>query len=111
MKIEINHNLLSDSPLNDKNKPLFTTINKSAGDLIEDIVNGNPTCYLVSGYRGAGKSSFIKQIETEIKKIKPLDDNEIVFVYTNFSGYSDQTFLLRKLIRGLYQAIRDLPSF
>jgi hypothetical protein len=111
MKIEIDHNVLSDSPLNDKNKSLFSSINKSTNDLIEDIVNGNPTCYLVSGYRGAGKSSFIKQVEAEIQKIQPILKKEIVFVYTNFSAYNDQTFFLRKLIRGLYHAIKDLSSF
>jgi Cdc6-like AAA superfamily ATPase len=112
VKIEIDHKLLSDSPLNSENEDLFSTVvNKSTNDLIEDIVNGNPTCYLVSGYRGSGKSSFVRKIQSEIGKINRESDKETVFVYLNFSKYKDQASLLRKLIRGLYLEIKDLKSF
>lgn len=121
MIIKINYRLLSDSPFCDENKDLFMPPNYGLKDLIQDIQNGTPTCYLISGYRGAGKSSFIRKIEFDIKaqnnKANPSENNsdipikEIVFVHTNFSKYHNQTYLLRKLIRGLYLQIKELPSF
>ena len=121
MKIKINHKLLSDSPFCDENKDLFTATNYSSKDLIQDIQNGTSTCYLISGYRGSGKSSYIRKIEFDIKSQKDqikastnitgAPDKEIVFVHTNFSKYHNQTYLLRKLIRGLYLQIKELPSF
>ncbi len=121
MKILINHKLLSDSPFCDENRDLFTSTNYGSKDLIQDIKNGTPTCYLISGYRGAGKSSFIRKLEFEIKEQKDeavtlenkkaIKKKEIVFVHTNFSKYHNQTYLLRKLIRGLYLQVKQLPSF
>lgn len=115
MRIEIDPDKLFDSPYNESMDELFLFDQGFIRDLVQDIKFGNPTCYLVSGYRGAGKSSFIKKVETEIKNSKgtTLDDGKnkpeevrkkkIIFVHTNFSRYQNQTFLLRKLIRGLYQ--------
>jgi hypothetical protein len=130
MRIQINNKLLSDSPFSDSNKELFTPAHPSTDDLIKDIKYGTSTCYLISGYRGAGKSSFIKRIEYKIKEkeiTKPEETNkqnqknkkeeqqikhsEVVFVHVNFSKYHNQTFLLRKLIRGLYLQIKDSESF
>lgn len=121
MKIRINYKLLSDSPFCDENKDLFLSTNYGYKDLIQDIKNGPPSCYLVSGYRGAGKSSFARKIEFELAaqkngnqesiNDKDTQQKEIVFVHTNFSKYHNQTYLLRKLIRGLYLKVKELPSF
>lgn len=122
MEIIINHSLLSDAPYSEENKELFSFSHIATYDLIEDIKLGSPTCYLISGYRSAGKSSFIKQIESKIKATQEEKNNknnkeesttvsEIVFVYTNFSKYQNQTYLLRKLIRGLYLQLQGLASF
>jgi len=125
MIFKINHKLLWDSTYNSESRELFATGHKEFKNLVQDIKNGNPTCYLISGYRGAGKSSFIKRIETEIenelKKEKSEEAKknqadassakEIIFVYTNFGKYHNQSHLLRKLIRGLYLKVKDLESF
>ena len=112
VKLQINNKLLSDSPFSESNKNLFTPPHPSSEDLIQDIKNGTPTCYLISGYRGAGKSSFIKRIEHRVKdNSKTTNSVEVIFVHINFSRYQSQTFLLRKLIRGLYLEIKNCESF
>jgi hypothetical protein len=126
LRIQINYNLLSDSPFCESNRDLFNTLHCDTEDLIQDIKNGTPTCYLISGYRGAGKSSFILRIEDIIKKEKSsqnqedqltsseeqtIKSKELVFVHVNFSRHESKTFLLRKLIRGLYLEIKDYKSF
>lgn len=107
----MNHTLLSDAPLHDGNKSLFTIAHKDTGDFIEDILKGTPTCYLVSGYRGAGKSSFVKRIESEITNLKLSTDKELVFVYANFPKYKEHHYLLRKLIRCFYKVMEQRPSY
>jgi len=106
--------LLSDSPYCKENRDLFVSDNEDLQLLIQDLENGSPTCYLISGYRGAGKSSFVKKMEELIHakdKTEESDCKEIVFVYSYFSKYHSQSHLLRKLIRGLYLELRGLPSF
>jgi hypothetical protein len=104
MRIEIDPDKLFDSTYNQSMDGLFSFDQDAIDDLVQDIKFGKPTCYLISGYRGAGKSSFIKKVESEIEaKKNPSENKKIVFVHTNFSRYKSQDYLLRKLIRGLYQ--------
>lgn len=126
MRIEINHKFLSDSPYSGTNKSLFGDPHESLDDLTRDIIYGSPTCYLISGYRGSGKSSLVKRLESRIKELAPRSstpassppesdpkdaNQEIVFIHSNFSRHDKQTYLLRRLIRGLYLGIKDLESF
>ncbi|MCB0494364.1 MAG: ATP-binding protein [Cyclobacteriaceae bacterium] len=116
---------MKDSPHSAKNELLLEMdeIRSDLNTLVQDLRNGTPTCYMVSGYRGSGKSSFIGLIETELSKelsiegetdaaaTQSKDRSEIVFVHTNFSRYEKKTFLLRRLIRGLYLKVHNLKSF
>lgn len=139
MKLEINNKLLSDSPFNDSNKDLFIFSHLPTKNIIDDLNYGTETCYLISGYKGAGKSSYVKKIEKKINNTtsfvyKPFIEKfrllfqkkyrenskkesenkiktEIVFVHVNFSRYQNQTILLRKLIRGLFLQIKNLKSY
>ena len=109
MEVEIKAELLSDAPWNEASKSLFTGTPNIMDDMVEDIIRDNPTCYLVSGYRGAGKTSFVLMLEDEIKKKEGL--KPVLFVHTNFSKYHSQTHLLRKLIRGLYQKLQGTDPY
>ena len=113
MELEINAEKLRDSPYVNSNNPIFIFDQLIIDELVQDIKFGNPTCYLISGYRGAGKSSFVKKVETTIieinkqritKNLKTAETN-IVFVHESFAKYQSHSFLLRKLIRGLYQTL------
>lgn len=129
-KIQIDFNKLRDSAHFDSEEKLFHFDLELTNNLIQDIFNGTPTCYLISGYRGAGKSSFIESIKTIIdKRQESIKDKnlakennkdkekkdeirkEIVFVTTNFSKYQSQTYLLRKLIRGLYLNVSKTKKY
>jgi AAA ATPase-like protein len=107
IKIPIDHTKLIDSPFDGENQSLFQFTTNETDNFIQDVINGNPTCYLVSGYRGAGKSSFIKKLETEITK----QDNTTLFIYLNFAKYEDRSIVLRKLIRNFYLAAEDKDIF
>ncbi len=98
LKIQINYSKLCDSPFDGTNDALFEFTTLDTEDLVQDILHGSPTSYLISGYRGAGKSSYIKKLESEIAKKK----GNVPFIYLNFAKHEVRSILLRKLIRNFY---------
>lgn len=98
LRVPIDAKKLSDSPLHELNKSIFRFVPSDTKDFVNDLLNGNPTCYLISGYRGAGKSSFVKKVESEVKS--KLANS--LFVHLNFAKHEPRTILLRKLIRNFY---------
>lgn len=77
-------------------------------ELAAMLQHGPAVCYLVSGYRGAGKSSLIQTLKNIIKKES---DNKTVFVHVDFSRYQDKTNLFRWLIRELFLASQGHPEY
>ncbi|ARK32431.1 P-loop NTPase fold protein [Halalkalibacter krulwichiae] len=69
--------------------------------LKNEILYGNCSSFLISGYRGAGKTSYIDIIENEVA-----NENRI-FVRLNLSKYSSYSLLMRKLIRSIYEEIPE----
>jgi Cdc6-like AAA superfamily ATPase len=102
IKIPVDYTKLYDSPYDSSNSNFEFTFSESRG-LVEDIMNGNRSCYLISGYRGAGKTSLIKKIEHEIKSIR----DDVVFIFLNFAKHEPRSILLRKLIRNFYLQLAD----
>lgn len=102
MKVFINLQKLTDSPYLGSDEHPFIFDKGVINDLVQDIKLGNPTCYLITGYRGAGKSSFIRKVEYAIN-----ENNKILFIHSSFAKYESHAYLLRKLIRGLYQNLTD----
>jgi len=102
VKLYIDTNKLTDAPYKESENQIFIFDQSLVFELVQDIKRGNPTCYLVSGYRGAGKSSFIRKVEYDMAL-----DKEIVFVHSSFAKYKSHAYLLRKLIRGLFQAFLE----
>lgn len=64
--------------------------------LMQQLLFGNNSCFLISGYRGTGKTTLIKKLEDEIQ------DKNYIFVHLNLSKYEDYSLILRKLIREIY---------
>ena len=64
--------------------------------LTQQISNGNNFCFLISGYRGTGKTTFVKTLEENIK------EENVIFIHLNFSKYEKYSLILRKLIREIY---------
>lgn len=98
LKFQINFQNITDSPYDESIKELFTFSSTDTADFVNDILNGKPTSYLVSGYRGAGKSSFVKKLEQDVRK----KSSQSLFIHLNFAKYEERTIVLRKLIRNLY---------
>lgn len=99
---------LSSAP-NEKN----IKIDHSHLGLKEEIIYGAPSCFIITGYRGVGKTSFVhhlrKEIEDEYKK-KEKDDakgEKILFVSCNFVNGDTKENILRKLIRQLVSSSNE----
>jgi Cdc6-like AAA superfamily ATPase len=101
MELEINSENLFDSPYRKEKDLLFSFNDQSLSDLADDLCRGNKTCYLVSGYRGVGKSSFINKLELLSQDRKKADES-VCFVSVSFAKYNTQSFLIRKLLRQLF---------
>ena len=103
MELEVNHKKISDSPFKKgvESNFIFEDENNIT-QIITEISQGNPTCFLVSGYRGVGKTSFIKKIESYLDK-----KNSTKFIYLNLSKYSEYSIILRNIIRSIYLALKD----
>lgn len=101
MLIEVNHKKITDSPYcisSDNN--YVTNHDYEIEQSTQEILLGNPTSYLISGYRGSGKTSLIKKIEEKLS-------GKVFFAYCNFSKYENHEIVLRKLIRSLFHAVKD----
>jgi Cdc6-like AAA superfamily ATPase len=115
MEIPIKHGSLVDSPYSDSVANVFTFPNSELEELVQDLKNGNPTCYLVSGYRGSGKSSYIKKLQSQLDNTDSSKEGDTfirhLFVELNFAKYEEQSIVLRKLIRAYYQAFSNHDLF
>lgn len=83
----------------------------SLKSLADELINSNPTSLMISGFRGAGKTSFIERIEELLKHKQTRDKRPTVFVKLNFSKYEEHRYVIRKLIRNLYLSIKNKPKF
>lgn len=115
MEIAINASALIDSPYTKETGNTFAFDENQVEDFANDISLGPQTCYLVSGYRGVGKTSLIKKVEQRIfeqaKVDNKKDSSETVFIYTNFAGYTSKNHLVRKLIRELFLKIEKSNKY
>ncbi|PDY83597.1 ATP-binding protein [Bacillus cereus] len=103
MKISLKHHLISDSPyeMGVKNEIFIPQDKELFEQIVLEIVNGNPASFLISGYRGAGKTSFINKIKERCVQ----KDSNILFISLNFGKYEEFSLILRKIIREVYLAI------
>ena len=112
MEIEIDPLMLIDSPYSEETKKIFSFDEIQIEDFISDITLGPQSCYLISGYRGVGKTSLIKRAEELIsEKAISEDKSEVIFVYTSFAGFSNANHLVRKLIRELFLKIETSKKY
>lgn len=106
--IEINFSLLKDNPLEGKSVWMTFESNKIK-NLKMELLHGNPTCYLVSGYRGAGKTTFVNLVQEEITQ-SPETKDKVIFVKSSFANYNGHEKLLRVLVRNLFLQCKDNPA-
>jgi hypothetical protein len=107
LKIEIDAKKICNSPKEDINGQLIDIdIDEAITQLTQQLIYGNNSCFLVSGYRGTGKTSLIRSIE---KKLSSWEN--VVFVHLNFSKYEQYSLVLRKLIRETYLTLSKSKSY
>jgi hypothetical protein len=113
MEIQLDSSKLLDNPYSSDTKDLFIFDETQVDDFCNDLIFGNPTCYLVSGYRGVGKTSLVKKVQDcvaeKLSKISTSD--ETVFVYTSFARSESRMHIIRKLIRELYLEVEKTEKF
>lgn len=99
IKIGIDTKKLIDGEIqfDDKEKYSENNINQVMEQLKYHINNGNNSCFLMSGYRGVGKTTIVDKLEKE------LSNAQHIFVRVNISKYEQHNFIMRKLIRQLYE--------
>lgn len=102
LEIEVNPEAISLSP--DINDSLIVTdkyIDDMIDQLKQELLYSKNSSYLITGYRGAGKTTFVKRLINLLKK----ENDKILVVNLNLSKYEDLTMIQRKMIRGLYLSL------
>jgi len=97
MKIKIDSQKINSNYIDGDVRNTNVEVQEIKDQLVQQLKFGNNSSFLISGYRGAGKTTLISDIEDEIKK-----DNNYVFVHLNISKYESYSLILRKLIREIY---------
>ncbi|MFF2912031.1 P-loop NTPase fold protein [Paenibacillus sp. NPDC057934] len=104
MEILVDYYKLKDSSVDDiDNANYLDEPDSNINQFMQDLIYATPACYLISGYRGAGKSSFINKLDGIIKQT----NSKMCFVKVNIPKYEGYNILLRKLIRSIYISIVD----
>jgi Cdc6-like AAA superfamily ATPase len=96
MKIPIEISKLTDSPYSPKLKESFLFEDSDIVEgFIHELNNAKPSTFLVSGYRGVGKTSFVNRIQEKL-------DTSFININISLSKYEGYPSLIKKLIRHLY---------
>lgn len=109
LKVYIEHKKISESPYEGgDNSDIFIYKDFDFFEqLALEITQGNATSFLISGYRGAGKTSFINRIKEKAVK----ENDNILFVSLNFGKYEEFALILRKIIREVYLSIDKKDTY
>lgn len=104
MRIPIDISKITDSPYSSENSDSFQFENESTiNDLRAELNSGNPTTFLVSGYRGVGKTSYVNKV------VEGLDDQSLV-VRVSLASFTSYSGLIKKIIRKLFSEYSALDD-
>ncbi|TCP52694.1 hypothetical protein EV586_10869 [Tumebacillus sp. BK434] len=105
MKLTIDHSKLIDAPLDaaqqEPSPILYNDLKADIERLAYDLLKGPTASYLISGYRGAGKSSFTNAVQERV--MSSVTDRCLVFVPVNIMRKDDKW--LRTIIRNTVSEI------
>lgn len=116
MKIFLKDNFLND--LSDADYKISTVFYESnISETIKEILSKTSSNYLISGYRGSGKSTFVKILSKELYKSNSKDENNSEnqatinsLININLGSYNDYTSLLRKIVRSIYLELENISK-
>jgi len=105
LKVKIIVSKLTDSPYSAEFGDAFLFEDNDAITQFKlALKDGHPSSFLVSGYRGAGKTSLVN-------KVKELLKQETLFISLSLAKYDSYAVLLKKLIRQLYLGFTETAEF
>ncbi|MBT2689235.1 AAA family ATPase [Bacillus sp. ISL-47] len=105
MKILVNHSKLHGVPFHkDVHNEMFYFEKDKVEQIKNEVLCGDGSSILISGYRGAGKTSFINKVEEQITN-EPNKKKQIHFVKLNLTKFNGYPYLIRKIIRAVYESI------
>jgi predicted AAA+ superfamily ATPase len=96
LEVNIDKSKLTDSPYSTERKAAFLFEEDEIFEqVILELKYANPSSFLVSGYRGVGKTSFINRIAEYLK-------SDFICANINIAKYDGYPRIVKKLIRQLY---------
>ena len=96
MIVNIDKSKLTDSPYSPDRKQSFLFEDDDVIDQITlELKHASPSSFLVSGYRGVGKTSFVNRIFEKLS-------TEFISININLAKYDGYSTLIKNLIRQLY---------
>lgn len=102
MEIKIKGGLLNNAPLNSNfSQILCEDYEKKLDRITDEIKYGAHKNYLVTGYRGVGKTSIIHRLKEKINKSENIKE-KTVFLELNLFDSHDHIYILKNMIRKLY---------
>ncbi|MDH8678876.1 ATP-binding protein [Fusibacter bizertensis] len=105
MKFQIDIDKITLSPNGVQHVVTNEDMKSSLSQLKSQLANGNNSSILVSGYRGAGKTTLVKNL------INEFNDERSVFIELNFTKRDSLSIIQRKLIRELYLSLEANKKF
>lgn len=104
MKVPIVISRLTDSPYSKELKEAFHfEDDDSLSQTIQELKNANPSCFLISGYRGVGKTSFVNRIKDALA-------DDTIFVTVSVAKYDGYPIVIKKIIRQLYLSYTSIKK-
>ena len=90
--------------------------NDELEDFVSRIVLSNGGAFLLTGYRGVGKTSFVNRVVHQVRERLPqarafVGDARVVDVAFNFARPLEPVELLHHIVRGLHNRLIDLGVF
>lgn len=105
MKVKIDAKKINSTEKGENINNADIEIHEIKEQLIQQLAYGNNSCFLISGYRGTGKTTLVKNIEEELK------GSNYVFVHLNISKYENYSLVLRKLIREIHLTLSSTEMY
>ena len=106
MKIYLNKEYLK-SFTNDDSQ---TQLNNKVKQLKEELMSDTNSNFLISGYRGVGKSTFINKLKKSLEKESKDNSPKYFLININLGSYSNYTSLLRKIVRSIYTELISISE-
>ena len=101
MKVPIVITRLTDSPYSAESKDSFLLEDEdSVNQLVLELKNARPSSFLISGYRGVGKTSFVNRVREKLTE-------DTVLINISLAKYDGYKVLVKQIIRQLYLSFQE----